>query len=476
MKSRTSAPHRALRDRSRVAMASNAVALAAIVIGTASGAAAQPANQKLSEFELIVQHNVSNRTRACEELASLELRDTTIASATSITGGTFTPSGATAALTGLPDFCRVVGTVYPTINFEVWLPVAKSWNGKFAASGSGGTGGFINYGQLASVQDGMSFNLKRGYVAAATDQGHTLASFTWLLDPGRLAGRGLRPVRHAPRQLPVRERCGGDGRRIGRGRRADVARRRSRGRGRVRRRRLWVGGRRRRSVRPRRGRRGRRVLGRRCRGRVGCRGRSRRVGSRGWVGRRIRGRGRRRRVGGRSRRRIRRRRRIRGWGRRRIGRRDRTRRVRRRRRIRRSRGRRPAHGLRGRGSRRAGTRGRGRRRAGGKRPTGHAADRNEDENDRHQRPPNGGRSHVRHRASSPRPSTSPSAAVDLQRGYRPVASLAIDATLPPRAPEGKPEPTNPRPRGRTSNGRSRCRTGPSARRTVRGGGPITRRT
>jgi feruloyl esterase len=51
------------------------------------------------------------------------------------------------------------------IGVEVWLP-ATGWNGKYLAVGSGGWGGSIGYGALAS-------GLRRGYAVSATDDGHT---------------------------------------------------------------------------------------------------------------------------------------------------------------------------------------------------------------------------------------------------------------------------------------------------------------
>jgi feruloyl esterase len=51
------------------------------------------------------------------------------------------------------------------ISFEVWLPPASSWNGKFEAVGNGGFIGQIGYGALETA-------LKRGYATAGTDTGH----------------------------------------------------------------------------------------------------------------------------------------------------------------------------------------------------------------------------------------------------------------------------------------------------------------
>ena len=66
-------------------------------------------------------------------------------------------------------FCRVRGTASPVvgsaIGFEVWLPEADAWNGKFLQVGNGGTAGSM---PLGSLVDGV----QRGYATAATDGGH----------------------------------------------------------------------------------------------------------------------------------------------------------------------------------------------------------------------------------------------------------------------------------------------------------------
>ena len=66
-------------------------------------------------------------------------------------------------------FCRVRGVATPVadsrIGFEVWLPTAAEWNGKFLQAGNGGTAGQV---PLASLRDAVA----RGYAAAATDGGH----------------------------------------------------------------------------------------------------------------------------------------------------------------------------------------------------------------------------------------------------------------------------------------------------------------
>jgi feruloyl esterase len=104
---------------------------------------------------------------ACGDLAGLQLQDTTITTAAVVPAGSFTPPGATAAITGLPEFCRVAGVIAPTsdsqIGFEVWLPTG--WNGRYLQSGNGGFAGAIPYAALGK-------GIARGFATAGTDNGH----------------------------------------------------------------------------------------------------------------------------------------------------------------------------------------------------------------------------------------------------------------------------------------------------------------
>jgi len=65
--------------------------------------------------------------------------------------------------------CRVIGQAQPTprssIRFEVWLPVAREWNGRVLGVGTGNLLGAINY-------RGLAFGVNRRYAAVATDNGH----------------------------------------------------------------------------------------------------------------------------------------------------------------------------------------------------------------------------------------------------------------------------------------------------------------
>lgn len=108
---------------------------------------------------------------ACEQLAKTKIADTTISSAITVSAGELklppnpfmTIDPAT-----LPAFCRVQGSIHPTsdsdIGFEVWMP-ASNWNGKYVQIGNGGLAGQIDVISLAE-------RVKKGYAAAATDDGH----------------------------------------------------------------------------------------------------------------------------------------------------------------------------------------------------------------------------------------------------------------------------------------------------------------
>jgi feruloyl esterase len=106
---------------------------------------------------------------ACANLAALTIPDVTVNAATPVAAGPFSPTSAGAAMT-VPAFCRVEATARPTsdseIKFEVWIPPAEAWNGKFQGVGNGGYQGSISYAAMAAA-------LRRGYATASTDTGHT---------------------------------------------------------------------------------------------------------------------------------------------------------------------------------------------------------------------------------------------------------------------------------------------------------------
>jgi Tannase and feruloyl esterase len=105
---------------------------------------------------------------SCESLMTLSLPDTTIASAVSIPGPTFTaPDGRT--YSGMPPFCQVTATLTPTsdslINICVWMP-ASNWSGRFEGTGNGGYAGTI-----AVAVPAMIAGLQAGSAVASTDMG-----------------------------------------------------------------------------------------------------------------------------------------------------------------------------------------------------------------------------------------------------------------------------------------------------------------
>jgi feruloyl esterase len=130
----------------------------------------------------------------CEGLSSLKLPDTTITMAQAVAAGAFAPAGGGGrgggAFGDLPAFCRIAATVKPSsdsdIKIEVWLP-ASNWNGKFEAIGNGGWDGAINNNALATA-------LRRGYAAAATDNGHQGGAGDWMQSQDKLIDFGYRAV------------------------------------------------------------------------------------------------------------------------------------------------------------------------------------------------------------------------------------------------------------------------------------------
>lgn len=122
----------------------------------------------------------------CESLTTVALGpNASIATATVVSGGSFTPPAARGArpIENLPPFCRVHGVLKPTptsaIQFEVWLPTS-GWNGKLQVVGNGGLAGTISFPAMATA-------LRNGFATASTDTGHTAAEpVTWLEDRERL--------------------------------------------------------------------------------------------------------------------------------------------------------------------------------------------------------------------------------------------------------------------------------------------------
>jgi len=129
----------------------------------------------------------------CASLKTIQLADTSITAAETVTSGAFEIAEDGATLHDLPAFCRVAGEFHPTsdsrIRFEVWLP-EQAWNGRLLGVGNGGFAGSIGYAQMARY-------LKRGFAVAGSDAGHeaeaTDASWAWQ-HPEKVKDFGWRAV------------------------------------------------------------------------------------------------------------------------------------------------------------------------------------------------------------------------------------------------------------------------------------------
>ena len=119
------------------------------------------------------QSSTSTQPVKCEDIKSIDIAYTTIATAETVAAGAFkSPApafpGFTADYSKLPAFCRVSGSIKPTsdsdIRFDLWLPI-EGWNGRFMQTGNGVAAGSIVYGSLADP-------LAHGYAVANTDTGH----------------------------------------------------------------------------------------------------------------------------------------------------------------------------------------------------------------------------------------------------------------------------------------------------------------
>jgi len=125
--------------------------------------------------------------KPCASLRDLQLTGATI------TSSVIEPEAAASGRV-VPEHCRVQGVARPTsdseIHFELWLPVADKWNGKYQQKGSGGWAGSITTPALAEA-------LTRGYAAAATDDGHVAngGSAAWAIGhPEKLIDFAYRAV------------------------------------------------------------------------------------------------------------------------------------------------------------------------------------------------------------------------------------------------------------------------------------------
>src|SRR5215471_416407 len=100
--------------------------------------------------------------QSCESLTRLALLGITISSAIPVPAGKFTPPNQD-TFVDVSAFCRVAGSAWPEVKFEIWMPT--QWNRKLLAVGNGGLAGSINFRQMVEP-------LERGYATGSTDTGH----------------------------------------------------------------------------------------------------------------------------------------------------------------------------------------------------------------------------------------------------------------------------------------------------------------
>jgi feruloyl esterase len=132
----------------------------------------------------------------CSALANLQLPLMHIDSAQPVVKGAPLVLWNGAQPSAVPHaFCRVKGTARPVsgsaIGFEVWLPEAVQWNGKFLQAGNGGFAGGVPVPALFDA-------LGQGYASTGTDGGHQSSDgldASWALNrPERIVDFGWRAV------------------------------------------------------------------------------------------------------------------------------------------------------------------------------------------------------------------------------------------------------------------------------------------
>lgn len=111
---------------------------------------------------------------SCERLRSFHDEEVVIVSAEEIEPSTVDTQTSPRSRTVKP-YCRVEGHVDGSIGFELWLPQASEWHGRFLGAGVGGSGGRYNLSELARGVD-------QGFAAITTDSGHKASDVHWMLD------------------------------------------------------------------------------------------------------------------------------------------------------------------------------------------------------------------------------------------------------------------------------------------------------
>lgn len=105
----------------------------------------------------------------CAELAGRNLQGALVLEAESTSGSTEVATAFVGRVVLERTVCRVGGRIRPSadsdIRFEVWLPEAAAWNGRYQGVGGGGNAGTIPLPWMKHAVDG-------GYAVSGQDNGH----------------------------------------------------------------------------------------------------------------------------------------------------------------------------------------------------------------------------------------------------------------------------------------------------------------
>ncbi|MDZ4067514.1 MAG: tannase/feruloyl esterase family alpha/beta hydrolase, partial [Tabrizicola sp.] len=152
------------------------------------------------------KQQLSGDAARCAALASVDPGDNSQVTAELVPAAFPVPNahpmmGASPNLKTKNAFCRVQVTARPDqseIHYEVWMPIASKWNGRFFGVGAGGFGGDILYASAPTFAlGGLSGAMDAGYAAMASDYGHrsSMMDLTWAAgNPQQVADFGYRAV------------------------------------------------------------------------------------------------------------------------------------------------------------------------------------------------------------------------------------------------------------------------------------------
>jgi len=103
---------------------------------------------------------------ACGGLAGKSYGPATVVAATEVgPGSAVLPKDPPVPVALDAPFCRIEGVIRPTpdsdIKFEVWLPPADKWNGKYEGVGNGGFAGSLIYRSMKAALNAPSAKIAR---------------------------------------------------------------------------------------------------------------------------------------------------------------------------------------------------------------------------------------------------------------------------------------------------------------------------